>query len=76
MKTLVSVIVGIVIAYLAFFQFDSWLVQKIVEMIGVESNNLGLAKLIIWCVVLFFSAGLTFWLAALAGIFVRLILAD
>lgn len=75
MKTLVSVIVGLVIAYLAFFQFDPWLVQTIIDMLEVgTSDSIGIIKVILWIAVIFFTGGFTIVMAALAGILVRGIL--
>lgn len=74
MKTLVSIIAGLFIGWLVFFKLDPWIVQSVIDMIGVEESNLGLAKLILWVILIVFTGSLTIWLAAIAGILVRIVL--
>ena len=77
MKTLVSVIVGIVIAWLVFFKFDPWLVKTIIEMLEVgSSDSIGLIKVILWIAVICCTGAFTFVMAALAGILTRVVLGD
>lgn len=76
MKILTSIAVGIISMYLVLFQLDPWLVAQIVDMIGIEKGNIGLAKLIIWIVVIFFTGGITFWISVLLGAFTAAILSS
>lgn len=63
MKLLLSIIVGLVIGYLIFFQLDPFIVRSIVDMISAPSEWVGVTKFIAWVVVLVFTGGLGIWIS-------------
>lgn len=72
MKFIISLITGILVGYLILFHVDPWIVQQILDMFPVETNvsTLVIVKIISWSVLLFFTAGLTAFLATVVGVFI------
>ena len=63
MKILVGALVGLLVFCLFIFWIDPMIVNWIVTTIQPEPSWAGLAKVITWCVVLFFSIGLTLFIS-------------
>ena len=64
MKTIVSILLGLVIFYLIFFQLDPAIVSWIISKVPVSAGEwLGLIEVIVWIIVILFTGGLGIWLS-------------
>lgn len=77
MKTLISVLVGILVAYLMFFKFDAFVVNSVLDAIPQSADEWKpLLKIVLWIIMVCVTFGLTVMLAVLAGFLTRVILGD
>lgn len=77
MKTIISVLVGLVIFYLIFFQLDPWIVNSIMNAIPQEESIIEwmkLLKIAVWFFVISLTAGLGIGLSVWIGGIARIIL--
>jgi hypothetical protein len=67
MGRVIGLVAGVVTAFLIFFKFDPWLVSQIMDMIQPPQDWFGTIKFVVWCIILFFSFGITIGISALVG---------
>lgn len=75
MKGIISVIVGLIVFYLIFFQIDpaivNWIVSKVPESAG---DWIGLIEIGVWIVTLAWTIGLGLWLSGVIATIAYVIL--
>jgi uncharacterized protein involved in cysteine biosynthesis len=75
MKALITVTTFCLLAFLGFW-IDSEIVKAIMSEVPKKSEWIGIIKIGVWIVILFFTTGLIFGLSALISSFIFIALAD
>jgi hypothetical protein len=77
MKTLISFILSVVVAFLLVYYVDGALVSYIVDQIPKSASEwIGLIRIGVWILVLLLTGGIIIWISSILGIIVNAILGD
>jgi len=74
MKTLISILAGLAVAYGVFFHLDPMIIEWALKTAEVSEDNVGMVRVGLWAILLCFSTGFVLGVSAFIGIIVRAIL--